>query len=84
MQTWTSSFWLTMREFLSAFLLCEGLSLPDKKASEQGAPGGTCGAQRKQGRGSAGAGGQRGQAVALVALGSPASSRNPETKPAAS
>lgn len=27
MQTWTSSFWLTRREFLSAFLLCEGFSL---------------------------------------------------------
>lgn len=27
MQTWTSSFWLTRREFLSVFLLCEGFSL---------------------------------------------------------
>lgn len=84
MQTWTSSFWLTMREFLSAFLLCEGLSLPGKKAAEQGAAEGSWGAQRKQGRGSTGVGGQRDQAVALVGLGSPASSRNPETKPVAS
>lgn len=33
MQTWTSSFWLTMREFLSAFLLCEGLSLHGQEGS---------------------------------------------------
>ena len=27
MQTWTSSFWLTMREFLRAFLLWAGVNL---------------------------------------------------------
>jgi hypothetical protein len=31
MHTWTSSFWLTIREFLSAFLLWAGVSLVDEE-----------------------------------------------------